>query len=136
MLYLLNVLNTTSAHALMLIHLLFSFCSVIGIGTLWGQPGPNGPGLVSGSEAEGYTYGGPVAKAVWETEWGCTGTPPVEADGGAGTAGGHWDEECMGNELMTGYTVRCFLCICVDHHPPSPCTYINSIASFLIFVGY
>jgi len=27
----------------------------------------------------------------------------IESDGGAGTAGGHWDEETFGNELMTGY---------------------------------
>ena len=35
-----------------------------------------------------------------------TGTPsgiPVEQDGGAGTAGSHWDEETFNNELMTGY---------------------------------
>jgi len=29
--------------------------------------------------------------------------PLVETDGGSGTAGGHWDEETYGNELMTGY---------------------------------
>ena len=28
---------------------------------------------------------------------------PVEADGGPGTAYGHWDEATFGNELMTGY---------------------------------
>lgn len=28
---------------------------------------------------------------------------PVEADGGSGTAGAHWDEIALGNELMTGY---------------------------------
>jgi hypothetical protein len=28
---------------------------------------------------------------------------PVERDYGSGTACGHWDEECMGNELMTGF---------------------------------
>jgi hypothetical protein len=27
----------------------------------------------------------------------------VERDFGGGTACGHWDEECMGNELMTGF---------------------------------
>lgn len=30
-------------------------------------------------------------------------TPVIETDGGAGTAGGHWDEETYGNELMTGW---------------------------------
>lgn len=29
--------------------------------------------------------------------------PEVETDGGSGTAGGHWDEDTYGNELMTGY---------------------------------
>ncbi len=28
---------------------------------------------------------------------------PVEQDGGSGTAGSHWDEAALGNELMTGY---------------------------------
>jgi hypothetical protein len=28
---------------------------------------------------------------------------PVETNGGAGTAGAHWDEDTLGNELMTGY---------------------------------
>jgi len=27
----------------------------------------------------------------------------VETDGGAGTAGGHWDDECLREEVMTGY---------------------------------
>lgn len=50
-----------------------------------------------------YLYEGPIATNVWQNEWGCTEAPPVEADGGGGTAGGHWDEVCMDNELMTGY---------------------------------
>jgi Leishmanolysin len=29
---------------------------------------------------------------------------PVETRGGSGTACGHWDEYCMRNELMTGYS--------------------------------
>jgi hypothetical protein len=28
---------------------------------------------------------------------------PVEGDGGSGTAGSHWDDQTLGNELMTGY---------------------------------
>ena len=40
---------------------------------------------------------------VWQNEWGCSGFPPIETDGGAGTAGGHWDEEIFGNEIMTGF---------------------------------
>ena len=34
---------------------------------------------------------------------GCTDDLPIEADGNAGTAGGHWDEACLDNELMTGW---------------------------------
>jgi len=30
-------------------------------------------------------------------------TIPVESDGGPGTAGGHWDEEALQNEIMTGF---------------------------------
>jgi Leishmanolysin len=33
---------------------------------------------------------------------GCNSVP-VEQDGGRGTACSHWDEECMGRELMTGF---------------------------------
>lgn len=29
---------------------------------------------------------------------------PTEQDGGPGTACGHWDEDCLGDELMTGVT--------------------------------
>lgn len=29
--------------------------------------------------------------------------PPVETEGGSGTAGGHWDEDCLTTELMTGW---------------------------------
>ena len=41
---------------------------------------------------------------MWQNVWGCIGTPPVETDGGGGTAGGHWDETCLDHELMTGWS--------------------------------
>lgn len=53
----------------------------------------------SGSD---YEYIGPRAKAEWAAVC-STSSPPIETEGGEGTAGGHWDEECFGNELMTGY---------------------------------
>ena len=74
---------------------------VLGIGTAW-----ESNDVVLRSRIRGrtvYSYLGAVATNVWKNEWGCTGAPPVEADGGGGTAGGHWDEDCMDNELMTGY---------------------------------
>ena len=35
---------------------------------------------------------------------GCTTAPPVEDEGGEGTACGHWDEQCFVDELMTGFS--------------------------------
>ena len=47
-------------------------------------------------------YLGANAGAEWQKL--CpNGRIPIETDGGAGTAGGHWDEECLQGELMTGY---------------------------------
>ena len=43
------------------------------------------------------------ATAVWQKDWGCVGTPPIEKDYGPGTAYGHWDEECLLDELTTGF---------------------------------
>lgn len=37
----------------------------------------------------------------WES-LGCTTELPIEKDFGPGTAGAHWDEVCLGRELMTG----------------------------------
>ena len=63
---------------------------IIGIGTLWEDNS-----LVTGSVGAGtLTYVGTNAVSVWSTDWGCVGTPPMEFDGGDGTAGGHWDEVC------------------------------------------
>lgn len=72
---------------------------VLGIGSLWdlyglsveddnGTPKPTDDTL---------DYTGALAEA----EWG--GDLLIETDGGSGTAGGHWDEETYGDELMTGY---------------------------------
>ena len=48
-----------------------------------------------------YTYNGNNAIREWESI--CGNTPlPIETDGGDGTAGGHWDEDCLRGELMTG----------------------------------
>mmetsp|Transcript_6358 Transcript_6358/g.10053 ORF Transcript_6358/g.10053 Transcript_6358/m.10053 type:complete len:366 (-) Transcript_6358:184-1281(-) len=70
---------------------------IIGIGTLWDYNG-----VVTGSNP--YQYLGGNAINVWKNDWQCsTDAPPVETDGGGGTAGGHWDDACMLNEFMTGY---------------------------------
>ncbi len=66
---------------------------VLGFGTLWNY-GDNP--LVSN-----YEYTGANALAAYLD--GNADFIPVESDGGSGTAGGHWDEEALDNELMTGY---------------------------------
>jgi hypothetical protein len=64
----------------------------LGFGSIWDRKG-----LVSNGEYTG-------ANAVQQFHnMGGTGNILVEQDGGAGTAGSHWDEETYGNELMTGY---------------------------------
>jgi Leishmanolysin len=69
---------------------------VLGFGTMFQQNG-----LHSGSLTSDLYLGG-NAGAEWKKL--CPkGRIPIETDGGAGTAGGHWDEECLRGELMTGY---------------------------------
>jgi hypothetical protein len=65
----------------------------LGFGSIWDRLGLVENGLYTGENAfdEFIAMGG-------------TGSGiPVEQDGGAGTAGSHWDEETFNNELMTGY---------------------------------
>ena len=62
---------------------------VLGFGSLWEYGGHD---LTSGNQ-----YTGANAVAAYGA------TIPVETDGGSGTAGSHWDDATLGNELMTGY---------------------------------
>jgi len=55
-------------------------------------------GLVSGGQ-----YTGQFAVAAYEETHDGATFIPVEQDGGSGTAGSHWDEQALINELMTGY---------------------------------
>lgn len=67
----------------------------MGIGTLW---------RLNDLVDDELNYLGEEAKTVWANDWGCqTDAPPVEKDGGSGTRGGHWDDACLRDELMTGY---------------------------------
>jgi Leishmanolysin len=66
-----------------------------GIGSLWdysnvADPSPN------------CDYVGINANREYKAVSGCSAAA-VEREGGGGTACVHWDEQCMGNELMTGY---------------------------------
>ncbi len=78
---------------------------VMGFGTLWDRNG-----LVSTEIDDGGTkkptddiltseYTGAAANLAFPEDTFIL----VETDGGAGTAGGHWDEETYFDELMTGY---------------------------------
>jgi hypothetical protein len=70
----------------------------LGIGNpLWG---PKFNNLLS---TDGLVYAAPNGVSVYQQNWGCSGRPPIEQDGGAGIAGSHFDEECFGDELMTGW---------------------------------
>ena len=69
-------------------------------------------GLTSGSVAGGdIRFTGDNAIYYYNTEFSAIAASdpdswlgvPLEADGGPGTAGGHWDEVLFGNEVMTGY---------------------------------
>ena len=70
---------------------------VLGIGTMWGLAGVvsqsvscTGRGRFQRCTST-YTYNGNNAIDVWKNDWQCsTPAPPVESDGGGGTAGGHW----------------------------------------------
>ncbi len=62
---------------------------VVGFGTLWEYG--------SRDLVDGTLYVGPAGTSAYG------GDIPIEQDGGSGTAGGHWDEDTLDNELMTGY---------------------------------
>jgi hypothetical protein len=70
---------------------------VLGFGSLWNY---GDDPLVSGSQ-----YLGDAGVAAYDAAItpGTQTYVPVEDGGGSGTAGAHWDEEALGNELMTGY---------------------------------
>jgi hypothetical protein len=76
---------------------------ILGLGSLWQQNN-----LVVSDGNGGFVYTGANAIDVWKNTWQCTTDfPPVETDGGSGTAGAHWEEECMVNEVR--------LCLCVTN---------------------
>lgn len=69
---------------------------VLGFGTMFSSNGIH-TGLT-----EDDVYKGKYAREEWE-RLGCSGDLPIETDGGIGTAGGHWDEQCLQDEIMTGW---------------------------------
>lgn len=69
---------------------------VIGFGTLWQS-------LVNGLGTSNPRFVGLTARGTWSWTDSSNLSVPVEAGGGPGTAGAHWRESSLGNELMTGY---------------------------------
>ena len=77
----------------------------LGFGVLWDMMGLV-DSYVSTDGSFGYRFNGEAAnQALAEVypELADGFGVMIESDGGAGTAGGHWDEATFGNELMTGY---------------------------------
>jgi len=79
--------------------LLHEFGHALGFGTLWSSKS-----LTQTQTSTNPTYIGKNAVREYNRIFGTTGTSvPVESGGGGGTAGAHWRESVMGDELMTGY---------------------------------
>ncbi|MDT0689963.1 leishmanolysin-related zinc metalloendopeptidase [Salegentibacter sp. F188] len=71
---------------------------VLGVGTLWNV----GDKMLSQGPASNPYFTGKKANVFWNAEGG-EFELPIENIGGPGTAGGHWRESLLGNELMTGF---------------------------------
>ncbi len=73
----------------------------VGLGTFDGWTN-----LLTGAGTSAPLFTGSAANAAWRTLGGSRfqfAGVPVENTGGEGTADGHWREEVLGRELMTGY---------------------------------
>jgi hypothetical protein len=71
---------------------------VLGVGTLWNS----GEKMLSQGPASNPYFTGKKANVFWNAEGG-EFKLPIENIGGPGTAGGHWRESILRNELMTGF---------------------------------
>ena len=71
---------------------------VLGVGTLWNS----GDKMLSQGPASNPYFTGKKANVFWNAEGG-EFELPIENIGGPGTAGGHWRESLLRNELMTGF---------------------------------
>jgi Leishmanolysin len=72
------------------------FMHVLGFGTLWDYGSHSN--LVTG-----FQYTGANALDAYQDVHANATYIPIEDGGGSGTAGGHWDEQQLNNELMTGW---------------------------------
>lgn len=75
---------------------------VLGFGSLWNYG--NRHLVDNNASGQPEFYRGGNALAAYNELFGTTASYiPVETDGGSGTAGSHWDDDTLNNELMTGY---------------------------------
>ncbi len=74
---------------------------VLGVGTLWNVE-PFFPRTLLEGPASNPYFTGKMANVHWNAEGGLNELP-IENVGGPGTAGGHWRESLLNNELMTGF---------------------------------
>ena len=75
---------------------------VLGVGTLWNVAPFGFDRTLSAGPASNPYFTGKKANVFWNAEGG-TLELPIENMGGPGTAGGHWRESTLNNELMTGF---------------------------------
>ncbi len=102
--------------------ILHEMAHVLGLGTLWDTFS-----LISPTNE--YQYVGSTALSAWRvvsTNPNATYVP-LETEGGAGTAGAHWLESILGDEIMTGY---------VDMVMPFSIVTVGSLADLGYVVDY
>lgn len=75
---------------------------VLGVGTLWNTVPFGFDRTLSEGPASNPYFTGRKANVHWNAEGGLYELP-IENMGGPGTAGGHWRESALNNELMTGF---------------------------------
>ncbi len=74
---------------------------VLGIGSLWGR---NGTGVNNLLDQNNDYRAETRATNVWQNDWGCVGTPPIEKSADRpGSDFVHWAENCLVDELMSTF---------------------------------
>ena len=75
---------------------------VLGVGTLWNVAPFGFDRTLRGGSDDAPFFTGRMGNIFWNAEGG-TLKLPIEGDFGPGTRFGHWDEDALDNELMTGF---------------------------------
>ena len=86
--------------------ILHEMLHVIGVGSMWPDPPPDGWGLISGAGGPTPRYTGVNGRTGCQEIGGtvtCASSVPVEDTLGPGTRDTHWEENVFDTELMTGF---------------------------------